>query len=393
MWWIFSAGVLLVVALMSTAVFWVLIRRRKTGEQRQLQPGAPGSYEEKKYRQAEAERWLANQPTLERVEIRSEDGLRLAGHLLPAEGGGKKILLASHGYRCSGLREWGLYADFWHRQGYQLMMPDHRAHGDSEGRYIGFGWLDRRDLLRWCDYLCGRFGEDCEILLHGISMGSAAVLLTGSEKTLPKQVKGIIADCGFTNAWEEACYRFRADYHLPPFPFLYGADLLCRLRGRVFKVAGKYLRSYALILLITFGELSLGLVLLGVDNAVLIAFCIALFDILPVAGTGGIMIPWAIFSLIGGDWGFAVGLVVIWAVITIVRNIIEPKIVGRQVGLHPLLALIAMFVGTKLFGLVGLFLLPLTLAIVLPLLRERFGSEREEEADGIDNIKAGIGAK
>ena len=169
-------------------------------------------------------------------------------------------------------------------------------------------------------------------------------------------------------------------------------DLLCRLRGRVFKVAGKYLRSYALILLITFGELSLGLVLLGVDNAVLIAFCIALFDILPVAGTGGIMIPWAIFSLIGGDWGFAVGLVVIWAVITIVRNIIEPKIVGRQVGLHPLLALIAMFVGTKLFGLVGLFLLPLTLAIVLPLLRERFGPERET-VDDTDDIKAGIGAK
>lgn len=169
-------------------------------------------------------------------------------------------------------------------------------------------------------------------------------------------------------------------------------DLLCRLRGRVFKVAGKYLRSYALILLITFGELSLGLVLLGVDNAVLIAFCIALFDILPVAGTGGIMIPWAIFSLIGGDWGFAVGLVVIWAVITIVRNIIEPKIVGRQVGLHPLLALIAMFVGTKLFGLVGLFLLPLTLAIVLPVLRERFVSERET-VDDTNDIKAGIGAK
>ena len=169
-------------------------------------------------------------------------------------------------------------------------------------------------------------------------------------------------------------------------------DLLCRLRGRVFKVAGKYLRSYALILLITFGELSLGLVLLGVDNAVLIAFCIALFDILPVAGTGGIMIPWAIFSLIGGDWGFAVGLVFIWAVITIVRNIIEPKIVGRQVGLHPLLALIAMFVGTKLFGIIGLFLLPLTLAIVLPLLRERFVSERET-VDDTNDIKAGIGAK
>lgn len=169
-------------------------------------------------------------------------------------------------------------------------------------------------------------------------------------------------------------------------------DLLCRLRGSVFSIAGKYLRSYALILLVTFGELSLGLVLIGADNAIFIALCIALFDILPVAGTGGIMIPWAIFSLIGGDWGFAVGLVVIWAVITIVRNIIEPKIVGRQVGLHPLLALIAMFVGTKLFGLVGLFLLPLTLAIVLPVLRERFVSERET-VDDTNDIKAGIGAK
>lgn len=169
-------------------------------------------------------------------------------------------------------------------------------------------------------------------------------------------------------------------------------DLLCRLRGRVFTTAGKYLRSYALILLVTFGELSLGLVLIGADNAIFIALCIALFDILPVAGTGGIMIPWAILSLIGGDWGFAVGLIVIWAVITIVRNIIEPKIVGRQVGLHPLLALIAMFVGTKLFGLVGLFLLPLTLAIVLPLLRERFVSERET-VDDTNDIKAGIGAK
>ncbi len=167
---------------------------------------------------------------------------------------------------------------------------------------------------------------------------------------------------------------------------------LSRLRGRIFTTAGKYLRSYALILLITFGELSLGLVLIGAENPIFIALCIALFDILPVAGTGGIMIPWAVIRLIGGDWSFAVGLIVIWAVITVVRNIIEPKIVGRQVGLHPLLALIAMFVGTKVFGLVGLFLLPLTLAIVMPLLRERFVSERET-VDDTNDIKAGIGAK
>ena len=160
---------------------------------------------------------------------------------------------------------------------------------------------------------------------------------------------------------------------------------LSRLRGRIFTTAGKYLRSYALILLITFGELSLGLVLIGAENPIFIALCIALFDILPVAGTGGIMIPWAVIRLIGGDWSFAVGLIVIWAVITVVRNIIEPKIVGRQVGLHPLLALIAMFVGTKLFGIVGLFLLPLSLAIVMPILRERFAGRHEDQVDSAEN--------
>ena len=220
----------------SAAVFCVLIRRRKDRKavkapQEQQTKAAAGSYEEKKCRQAQAAHWLGTLPTLEQVFIHSDDGLKLSGHFLPAVGESKKILLLSHGYRCSGLREWGLYADFYHRQGFHLMIPDHRAHGDSEGKYIGFGWLDRKDLLRWCDYLRKQFGEDCEILLHGISMGAAAVLLTGSEESLPVQVKGIIADCSFTSAWEEACYRFRADYHLPPFPFLYGADLFCRLRA------------------------------------------------------------------------------------------------------------------------------------------------------------------
>ena len=76
------------------------------------------------------------------------------------------------------------------------------------------------------------------------------------------------------------------------------------------------------------------------------------------------MIPWAIFSLIGGDWGFAVGLIVIWAVITIVRNIIEPKIVGSQLGLHPVVTLCSMFVGAQLFGVIGLFGFPIGLSLL-----------------------------
>ena len=95
------------------------------------------------------------------------------------------------------------------------------------------------------------------------------------------------------------------------------------------------IRSYALIMSITFMELFLGLSLFGVEYALLIALCIAVFDILPVLGTGGIMIPWAVITAILGDYPMALKLFGLYIFITIVRNIIEPKIVGSQIGLHP----------------------------------------------------------
>ncbi|MCI8387704.1 MAG: sporulation integral membrane protein YtvI [Clostridiales bacterium] len=150
---------------------------------------------------------------------------------------------------------------------------------------------------------------------------------------------------------------------------------LTELRSRFLVTIGRYFRSYALIMLITFAELSLGLMIIGADNPFFVALSISLFDILPVLGTGGIMVPWAAVRMIAGDYGFAIGLIVIWVIISIVRNIIEPKIVGKQVGLHPLATLIAMFVGTKLFGIIGLFLLPMSLAIAISLVREKNPAE------------------
>lgn len=201
-------------------------------------PPAHGSFQEKQQGQLRAKAWLRAQTALEEVEIRSGDGLRLHGYFLPAPQPTNKIVLAVHGYKCDGLKEWGLYADYYHRRGYHLLMPDNRAHGKSEGRYIGFGWLDRLDVLRWTEYLCGRFGPGCEILLHGISMGSATVLMAGGEAALCPQVKGIVADCGYTSAWDEFTYQMGRNFHLPPFPFLYGADLLCRwLAGYGFREA------------------------------------------------------------------------------------------------------------------------------------------------------------
>lgn len=130
-------------------------------------------------------------------------------------------------------------------------------------------------------------------------------------------------------------------------------------------IIGKYVKSYSLIFFITFMELSMGFALLQVPNPVLLGVIVAIFDILPILGTGGVLIPWAIIAAVLGNKAFALGLIVLYIVIIVVRNIIEPRIVGKQIGLHPLVTLICMFVGLKLFGVIGLFGLPIALSVVV----------------------------
>lgn len=124
------------------------------------------------------------------------------------------------------------------------------------------------------------------------------------------------------------------------------------------------IRSYAIIMSITFAELSIGLSLVGIEHAVLVALCIAIFDVLPVLGTGGIMIPWTVLTVVQGNYPLAIGLLVIYLVITVIRNIIEPKIVGSQLGLHPVVTLCSMFVGAQVFGVIGLFGFPIGLSLL-----------------------------
>lgn len=125
--------------------------------------------------------------------------------------------------------------------------------------------------------------------------------------------------------------------------------------------------SYALIMSITFVELSVAFTLIGMNHAIIVAACIAVFDILPVLGTGGIMIPWAVFMLVYGNYPLALELFLIYVIITVNRNIIEPKIIGGQLGLHPVVTLICMFVGVEFFGVIGLFGLPILLSLILHL--------------------------
>lgn len=124
------------------------------------------------------------------------------------------------------------------------------------------------------------------------------------------------------------------------------------------------IRSYAIIMSITFVELSIGFSIIGIKRAVLVALCISIFDILPVLGTGGIMLPWTLISAIRGDYRLAISLLVVYIVITVIRNILEPKIVGSQLGLHPVVTLCSMFVGAQLLGVVGLFGFPIGLSLL-----------------------------
>ena len=124
------------------------------------------------------------------------------------------------------------------------------------------------------------------------------------------------------------------------------------------------IRSYGLIMLLTFTELSILFSLFGIENAVLKAAAIAMLDILPILGTGGIMIPWAIVSLMLGYTTLGIELLAIYAIVTVVRNYVEPKIVGTQLGLHPIISLVSMFIGLRLFGFWGLFGLPVGISFL-----------------------------
>lgn len=142
---------------------------------------------------------------------------------------------------------------------------------------------------------------------------------------------------------------------------------LKRLKDGIAGSVVKYLRAYTLIFIITFAQLFIAFLLMGLDYAFIIALATAIVDILPVVGTGTVLLPWAAGSMICGEYGTGIALLATYAVITVVRQIIEPKIVGRFIGLPPLAALAAMFLGLKLMGLAGLILFPLAAIALLKL--------------------------
>lgn len=130
-----------------------------------------------------------------------------------------------------------------------------------------------------------------------------------------------------------------------------------------------YAKSYSLLFLMTYLELTLGLWILGIPYAPLIGLLIAIFDILPILGVGGVLLPWAVILIIMENIPLATGIFVLYLVIAFVRNTVEPKLVGEQIGLHPLATLIFMYLGLEFLGFLGMFLFPVTLAVFVSMKR------------------------
>lgn len=159
----------------------------------------------------------------------SFDGLKL--HAITVPQNEKSWVILMHGYT-SAARGMGNPARRFHAMGYSLLLPDARGHGQSEGDYIDMGYFSRKDIVMWVEQLL-RVHPDADVLLYGISMGGAAVMMAAGE-ALPRQVKGVIEDCGFSSIFEEMRHQMIHIFHYPACITdftLFFADLVTRLRA------------------------------------------------------------------------------------------------------------------------------------------------------------------
>ncbi|WP_396442526.1 alpha/beta hydrolase [Levilactobacillus zymae] len=141
---------------------------------------------------------------------------RMVAEYIPAETASDRTVIIGHGYKGNG-ETMANFAQMYHNLGFNVLLPDDRGHGESAGKYISFGWLDRLDYLQWIQQVIDRSDRPVKILLFGVSMGGATMEMLSGE-SLPPQVKAIIADCGYSSVEAKLVYLLKRQYHLPKYP-------------------------------------------------------------------------------------------------------------------------------------------------------------------------------
>ena len=141
-------------------------------------------------------------------------------------------------------------------------------------------------------------------------------------------------------------------------------EIIINVKQNIFGTIVKFLKAYSILMFVTFIQLSIVLTIFNIPNAITLAVIFSMLDVLPAIGVGGLLIPWSIIEFIKGNYDLAIGLLVIYGIISIVRSILEPKVIGKQIGLNPLITLTSMFLGAEILGFFGIFIFPIIATII-----------------------------
>jgi sporulation integral membrane protein YtvI len=216
---------------------------------------------------------------------------------------------------------------------------------------------------------------DVEGMIRELFRDTVASLTASIPNVLLRTVRAIPSILLFSAAFLIAAFYFAIDGEriragvLSVLPESVGCRL-AGLREKTRSLLCRCLRAYFLLFLVTFAQLLIGFLLLEQPYAFLIALLSAAVDALPILGVGSVLVPWAVVLFFMHRTGTAVGLLILWGVILIVRQILEPRLIGSSLGLHPLLTLMAVYAGIRLFGFSGLFLGPCGALLLRTVLRE-----------------------
>lgn len=206
-----------------------------------------------------------------------------------------------------------------------------------------------------------------EKILNFVSSGALSwitVVVSSTPKILIAIVLSVISSFFFSMDYEYIVGKLLA---LLPAS---GDAFLLDLKNDFSRLIGKYMIAYGKLMFLTFIELSVGFMVLRIKSPIYLAAIISLVDVLPVLGTGSVLIPWAVYEILVGSTSLGIGILIVYGVVTVVRNVLEPRVVGKQIGLHPLLTLVSIYIGVKFMGFWGLFVFPIFVTIFVQMHKE-----------------------
>ena len=191
--------------------------------------------------------WLLTESNYTDETLTSFDNLNLHAYKVLNQNDSNKWVITVHinTFTCITMNSNNMssYAKNYYDIGYNVLIPDLRSHGLSEGDYIGMGWDDRLDIIDWINTIL-EYNPNAEIVLHGVSMGAATVSMVSGED-LPSNVKAIVADCGYTSVWDEFAYQLDDLFSLPEFPILNVSSLVAKVRAGYFLGEASTLKQVA----------------------------------------------------------------------------------------------------------------------------------------------------